>query len=316
MRILIAGNDPQILVLAYYILKLSTDHDVTVAYTREDNPFKDDVLGLTSPYTERHLSALGCRIEHLNKVNVDLYDLKIDFLEYKIENLEKGDYILGLGPIEIRLSEKLRLPMYPEDTREIDSDVIRYVRRRIETKRRYRPIRVTYGIGHISRPDLRIGYGAISRYFNTATVFKDPSCIYRHCIYLAALLTTKRLENAHNFPAWFNIKFGDLALTKYGPSSEEITERGISPTAIVYTVDDAYVKVISIYKSCPLAFQCVGPSDIVVSKVILLYGIVSSSLTEALVRLLAVPSFSDVCRSWLDSIIEMIVRECFWLIHF
>lgn len=314
MRILIVGDDPQILALAYYILKISTDHDVTIAYTREDKVFKDEVIGLEVPFTEKHLSSLGCRIERLTDIDPSSYDLKIDFLSYRIEGYERGDYVLGLGPIEVKIAEAKNVPIYAEENYyDVDSDIMRYIKQRVELKRRYRPVRVIYGVRHIEKPDLEIGYGSTSRFQSINTMFKDPICILRHCIYTSVLVVMGMLDKVHEFPSWLSFKLNNLQIVKYGPSSEEILRRGFSPTTITFTVDDVYIKVLSLYKRPPIAFQCVGPHEQVPDKISMLHGLVSSSMSTVLMRILSIPSL--FYRSWIDVVVEMIVRECFWLVH-
>ncbi len=314
MRILIVGDDPQILALAYYILKISTDHDVTIAYTRDDRTFKDDVIGLELPFTERHLSSLGCRIVKLSEIELSSYDLKIDFLSYKVEGIEKGDYVLGLGPIEVKIAETKGIPIYvDENFSELDSDIMRYIEQRVELRRRYRPIRVIYGIRHIERPDLEIGYGVTSKFQGINTIFRDPLCILRHCIYTSVLIVTGKLNNVYDFPSWIAFRLGNLQIVKYGPSSSEIFRKAISPTTMMLTVDEVYIKILSLYKRPPIAFQCVGPQESVVDKISMLHGLVSSSMSSILMRILSIPSL--YYRSWIDVVVEMIVRECFWLVH-
>ncbi len=313
---MIAGDDPQILVLAYYILKLSTDHEVTIGYTCENKLRRDDVAGIESPYSERHLTALGCKFEELRNVDPRQYDMKIDFLTYKVEGLEKGDYVTSIGPIEIRIAEKKGVPIYVEDSEDVDSDVLKYLKQRVDLKRKYRPIRIIYGIDHLVDPDIVIGYGSTSTFGGVCSLFKDPFCIYRHCIYTSILLITGRHENIRNFPSWINIKLRELHIVRYGPSSSDILKRSITPTIVTFTVGDTYLKLISTYRRPPIAFQCVGPSFEVIEKTPLLYGIVSVSIESSLARLLAFPSvIVNGSRSWIDSVTEMLVRECYWLVH-
>jgi len=295
-------------------LKISTDHDVTIAYTREDKAFKDELLSFDVPITERNLTSLGCRFEKLSNLDLSSYDLRIDFLSYKIDGIERGDYVLGMGPIETKIAEIKNIPMYVEEDKiDIDSDIMRYIKQRVEFKRRYRPIRVVYGIQHIDRPDIMIGYGAPSRFQGIDTIFRDPVCILRHCIYSSISIVTGRLSDIYSFPSWISFKLKDLQVVKFGPSGSEIVRRSISPTVVTFTIDDVYVKVISLYKRPPIAFQCVGPHNNVMDKVSMLFSIVSQSMNSLSMRILSIPSLSY--RSWIDVVVEMVIRECFWLVY-
>ncbi len=315
---LVAGEGPHVLTLAYYILMTNPDVQVTVALPEEAS-LRDEVLSIEPLFTERSLSALGCDITTLRSVNLSMFDKIIDVMSYSVNIEGDHDCVMGLGPVETMLAEKLNLPLCVTDEY-LDSDVLKYVSARTDkiVQNRYsKPLKVRYGVKHVEHRNCTyVGYGLEVRYGVCRGLLTDVINVHRHCI-LTGLATGLGLNvDLREVPFWKGACLGKVEVLAVGPTTRAMLDRGIMTTSISLSTEDTYMKVLAIYRQnvigVQVARECGKVDDIVAP----LYSMLTADKFDILRRLLFVPAlFRGGLRTWVDQMIEMTVREMYWIFY-
>ncbi len=312
---LIVGEGPHVLTLAYYALCTNTDLKVDIAVP-EGEKFIDKLLGTGSPFTERMLTSLGCNILTLRDVkDLAAYDKIIDVMSYTFP--EPGDHtcVEGLGALEAALAEKHGLPLHvPEN--HLDSDVAKYVMKRcskiVETQCE-RPLCITYGQKHVDHPKcMYVGYGMSTR---QGGILTDPVNVHRHCILVGLVLGLRLDEDIRDIPTWRGARIENVEILTLGLTTSELLKRGIMTTSISISTEDAYIKLLTVYRQNIAGVQVASASQ-VEQYMSTLYGLYVADKYTVLKKMLFLPTlFRLSFRTWIDSLVELSIREMYWLFY-
>ncbi len=329
MKVLIAGDDPQVLTLAYYILAINPEAEVTIGYTREERTFRDDVLNIEPVHRERLVTSLGAEILPLRDIDKENYDVLVDVMSYRVEG-GQGDAVLVSGGLDTLIASRRGLRMlFLRDSDLIDSDVLKYVRSRhgdlvciVESERDYANMDVTkvvYGVKHIEDERcVYVGYGYRYRFEGVDLEVTDPAYVYKQCV-LAGIVIAHNLplDSIRRAPYWYALQIRDTWCLIAGPTSRQIAKTRRNVTSVPLTVDECYLKVLCLYKQGIIGYQVVGPRDDVRSKAALLYSLITSGGDYySLSKLIFVPSVpSTDLRTWVDVLLESSVKEMYWIFY-
>jgi len=327
MKLLVVGDDPQVLTLAYYVLTLNPDIDVTVCYTREDKPFRDVVLELSPVHSERLILSLGGDVRSLSEANLDNFDLIVDVMSYSIKG-EIKDHVLGVGTVETAIAAKRDLRIIvPENTDLLDGDVLKYLAARLGDKIEISgrstggdTVTVRYGVKHLEHPKCKyVGYGYRLRFIGTELEVTDPAYVYRQCIAagVAIAMNIPLDDVVGRAPYWRSVLARDYACLVLGPTSSQIVKTGKTVTSIPLTVDKCYLKLLCLYRQNIVGAQVVGPVQEVQVKAEMMYSLVVSTRDySVLSRLVFYPTLPTVeLRGWVDMLIESSLKEMYWLFY-
>ncbi len=320
---LIVGNDPQVLTLAYYALVLNPEVEVTVSYTRENKPFYDELLDIKPAHTERLVSSLGAQLLSIREVKLQDFDLIIDVMSYHIQD-EPRDVVSGAGTIETLLATKRNLRLnIPRESNLVDKDMLKYIYSRlrdfIELSKDIDKPTVLYGVKHVNNLHcLYIGYGYKCNIAGITLEVTDPVYVYKQCIFAGIAIAMKLpLEELSRAPYWRSLILRDYVYFIFGPTSSQIIEKGKTPTSIPLTVDKCYLKLLCLYRQNIVGFQIAGlHSDVDIKSKVLYSLAVSSrdySMLTRLVFMPAIPAYE--LRTWSDLLIEASIREMYWMFY-
>jgi len=316
--VLVAGEGPHVLTLAYYIAMTNPDAHVTIALP-EEGSFRDQLLGIDPIFTERSLTALGCEITTLRSIDVSRFDRIVDVMSYSVDVEGDHDCVVGLGTIEQALAQKLNLPICITEE-QLDSDVLKYVSARAREKIREhctKPLKVRYGIKHVEhRGCTYVGYGLEVRYGVCRGVLKDVINVHRHCILTGITIGLNLNVDIREVPFWHGAALGKIEILTIGPTTRSMLDRGIMTTSISMSTEDSYMKILAVYRQNIVGVQIVREEGTIENIAAPLYSMLVSDKFDALRRLLFTPVlFRGGLRTWVDHMIEMSIREMYWLFY-